>query len=274
MLTPLQSRTARLMAANRSEDSHFAGGAALNEHTKRVSDDLGVFSDTEEVVDRTWEQDVQALEDDGLHVEVVLELAGCVEARIRDESRQETLVQWMSETRTRFFPLVSDPLWGVRLHRSDLAVNKAIAAASRRETRDAADLFLISRHYCPLGPLFLGASLKAPRAGPMKLVDMARHRMTTTSNEEPGRLRTVLDGMDAGEVKLHMIDAFDAAESFLKEMPEAMLGGLPVDDGGVPTDREGNVAESRPAVDGGGRFPAFPESPPDFSEANGMHDGP
>ena len=112
MLTELQARAAKLMAANRSEESYFAGGAVLNEHWKRLSDDLDVFHDYENTIDPLVRKDVRALEDDGLDVFVDHDLWGSVEARVRDESRRETIVLWMGETRMRYFPLVTDPLWG------------------------------------------------------------------------------------------------------------------------------------------------------------------
>ncbi len=273
MLTAIQSRAARIMAANRSEESYFAGGAVLNEHTERVSDDLDVFHDTEEAMDDICRKDMQALEAAGLDVIVVIDVWGCIEARVRDEARRETVVQWMPESRMRFFPLVADPLWGVRLHRSDLAVNKAIAASSRRRTRDAADLVLISRHYCPLGPLFLAASLKLDLS-PIVLVDMARQRMAGASNEELGELRTVIGGQNAGEIKSAGFAALDSAETFLRGLPDRMVGGLPVKADGAPTDRVEDMAFLRPVTDGGGRFPDFPETPPEFSDAGGMGGGP
>lgn len=90
MLTEIQSRAAQIMAANRSETSYFADGAALNEHTERLSDDF-------------CPGDIHALEKDGLDVFVDLDVRGCVEARVRDESRRETVIRWMSETRSVSF---------------------------------------------------------------------------------------------------------------------------------------------------------------------------
>ena len=274
MLTELQARAAKLMAANRSEGSYFAGGAVLNEHWKRLSDDLDVFHDDEKAIDPLVRKDVRALEDDGLDVFVDHDLWGCVEARVRDESRRETIVQWMGETRMRYFPLVVDPLWGVRLHRSDLAVNKVIAAASRMKARDVADMVLVSRHCCPLGPLFLAAAAKLGRVSPLELVDRARHRTSATPNEEIEELREALDCENEGEIKTSAFVALDSAEAFLLKLPEPMLGGLPVNACGIPVDRMEAMAALRPVLDGGGRFPDFPASQPEFGEAGGLDDGP
>ena len=274
MLTELQARAAKLMAANRSEESYFAGGAVLNENTERVSDDLDIFHDDERAIDTLCRKDIQALDDDGLDVFVGIEALGCIEVRIRDEFRRETLIQWMSETRMRYFPLVEDPLWGVRLHRSDLAVNKVVAASSRMQARDTADLLLISRHFCPLGPLFLAASVKLGKVSPLGIVDRARHRTAGTPNEELEELRMALSCGNAGEIKASAFAALDSAEAFLRDLPEPMLGGLPVNTDGIPVDRLENMGSLRPVLDGGGRFPDFPETPPEFSEARSLDEGP
>jgi hypothetical protein len=57
-LTPLQRRILRIIAKNRSPDSHIAGGAPLARISGRVSDDIDVFHDAEEAVLRAVEMDV------------------------------------------------------------------------------------------------------------------------------------------------------------------------------------------------------------------------
>ena len=78
MLTELQARAAKLMAANRSEGIYFAGGAVPKERWKRLSDDLDVFHDDEKAIDPLVRKDIQALEDDGLDAFVDHDLRGCV----------------------------------------------------------------------------------------------------------------------------------------------------------------------------------------------------
>ncbi|MXX88700.1 MAG: hypothetical protein F4213_03250 [Boseongicola sp. SB0677_bin_26] len=88
MLTELQSRAARIMAANRSEKGYFAGGAVLNENTERLSDDLDVFQDTEDVIEDICRQDIQLLENDGLDVFVDIDVRGCIDARVRTHRKE------------------------------------------------------------------------------------------------------------------------------------------------------------------------------------------
>ena len=270
MRPELQSRAAQLMAAIRFEFSCFADGAAISEHTERLSDDLDIFRDSEDAIDDFCPRDIQALEKDGLDVFVDLDVRGCVKARVRDESRRETVIQWMSETRMRFFPLVPDPLWGLRLHRSDLAVNKVVATSFRGRPRDIVDLALIMRDLFPLGPLFLAAAVKIWVKSPMALVDMARrHAVSVTLAAITGTYGLSGD-WDASTIKASALEGLDEAEEFLAHLPDAMLGGLPVNADGVPTADVKDMASLRPVADGGGRFPDFPDALPDFSGMKGI----
>lgn len=263
MLTALQARVAKILAANRTEQSYFAGGAVLNQHASRVSDDLDVFADTDETIPSIVRQDVNSLREAGLEVSIDLEIYGCVDVTVRDAGL-ETQVQWMSESRMRFFPLQADPDWGLRLHHSDLAVNKVLAASTRRKVRDMLDLALIRSSYCPLGPLFLAAAIKLGSLSPQALLDQARQRVVSAPNVEIEAVRGLPADWTAAKVKSLVLDALDEAETFLQNVPDVMLSGLPVDERGVPVDRLEQMADIRLLADGGGRFPDFPEATPDF----------
>ncbi|ABA81599.1 hypothetical protein GQF56_21370 [Rhodobacter sphaeroides] len=259
MLTDLQARVARIMASNRSAESYFAGGAVLNQHTSRQSDDL---TDTDEMIPDIVQRDVRSLEDAGYEVTIDLEIYGCTDATVRGGGAA-TQIQWMSETRMRFFPLQPDPAWGLRLHRADLAVNKVTAASTRRQARDILDLALIGENYCPLGPLFLGAALKLGVLSPLALLNNARQRAVSASNEELESLRGVPEGWTAGIIKMIVLEKLDRAETFLREVPDSYLDGLPVGKDGIPLERE--AFEVRPLQDGGGRVPTFPDAAPEFA---------
>ena len=95
---------------------------------------------------------------------------GTWEATVSDDS-SSTVIQWMSDTRIRFFPLVKDEQWRLRLHQADLAVNKVLAASSRRKARDFADITAIAANMCPIGPLVMAASGKPPAYSPQKIIE-------------------------------------------------------------------------------------------------------
>ena len=71
-------------------------------------------------------------------------------------------------------------------------------------------------------------------------------------------------------MKASALEGLDEAEEFLAHLPDAMLGGLPVNADGVPTADVKDMASLRPVADGGGRFPDFPDAPPDFSGMKGI----
>ena len=74
MLTALQAAAARVMAVNRSDRTYFAGGAVLNEDTVSMSDDLDIFTDTDEMIPDVVEKDVAALRAAGFEVSIDLEI--------------------------------------------------------------------------------------------------------------------------------------------------------------------------------------------------------
>lgn len=174
-LSALQRNVLRCIAANRSDTSYIAGGVALNRDWPRVSDDIDVFHDTDEEIGAAASADIETLRQAGFSVRIELEIYGIVEAVVSQGARS-TIVQWMSESRTRFFPLVKDDAWGARLHQTDLAVNKVIAASSRTKARDFVDLVAISQNMCPLGPLLLAAAGKPPHFSPSRMIEEIRRR--------------------------------------------------------------------------------------------------
>src|SRR5262245_23813879 len=125
-LTAIQSDVMRCIASNRSETSYMAGGVVLNRDWPRQSDDMDIFHDTDEEIGATADADIELLRQKGFRITVEIQIYGCVEAVVSRGS-EATLIQWMSESRTRFFPLIRDAEWGARLHQTDLAVNKVIA---------------------------------------------------------------------------------------------------------------------------------------------------
>ncbi len=143
------------------------------------------------------------------------------------------------------------------------------------QARDTADLDLISHaHFCPLGPLFLAASVKLGRTSPLELVDRARHRTATTSDEDLEELRAVTDCESTGGIKAAAFIALDSAEVLLRDLPDVMVGGLPANDDGVPVERAEDMACLRPVLDGGERFPNFMDAPPAFSDIGSQDEEP
>ena len=182
-LTQLQSDILRRLAKNRSRTSYLAGGLMLNKNWQRRSDDIYIFNDTDEEVTAAAKADLAILEAAGYKANIDVMVYGCVEATISDE-KSETIIQWFAETKRRFFPLVTDEEWGVRLHQADLAVNKILAASGRSKARDIADLLAIAYNYCPLGPLVFAAAGKPPNFSPRRTIDEVRRHTLSIPAEE------------------------------------------------------------------------------------------
>ncbi|MGA2126795.1 MAG: hypothetical protein ABSG76_11650, partial [Xanthobacteraceae bacterium] len=177
--------------------------------------------------------DIGALEQGGFHVTTVFEIYGCVEAAVA-AAGSETLIQWMSETRRRFFPLVADPDWGVRLHQADLAVNKVLAASSRTKARDFADLAAIATYMCPLGPLILAAAGKPPFYSPQRGIDEIRRRGLSVGDEEYLAVKGMPADWTPAFIRSELARHLDLAERYIMNAPLETIGVLAVNHDATP----------------------------------------
>lgn len=127
----------------------------------RYSFDIDIFNDNHERVAAAADADATALGAAGFNVSWIRRLASIhtVEATRDGETVR---LDWVAASDFRFFPVVPDPLFGFVLHPVDLAANKAMAAASRRELRDIVDLVSIHDSYCRLAPWFGPQSRNRP----------------------------------------------------------------------------------------------------------------
>lgn len=234
-LTDLQMRIMRRLSPNRSESSYLAGGVILNLNWPRRSDDIDIFHDTDEAVSVAALKDIADLESDGFGVSVDVKTYGLFEATVSDDL-SSTAIQWMSETRLRFFPLVRDPQWGLRLHQSDLAVNKVLAAASRRKARDFADIVAISEHMCPLGPLVMAAAGKPPSFSPQKIVEQIRWHAQSIPDDEYRAVKGLPDEWTPQFIRSAITRQADLADGYLLKAPVEVVGVLAVNAEAMPVE--------------------------------------
>lgn len=228
-LTDLQRSVMRCLAKNRSESSYVAGGLVLNRDWPRLSDDIDIFHDTDEQIVDAANRDMELLTAEGFRVLVDIKIYGCVEARVRRFESSETIIQWMSETRHRFFPIVRDDEWGARLHQVDLAVNKVLAAASRTKARDYVDLVSIAERMCPLGPLVMAAAGKPPFFSPQRIVEEIRRRGLSVPDEEYLAVKGLPATFAATAQREALIKALDRAEQHIAKAPIETVGAIVVD---------------------------------------------
>jgi hypothetical protein len=105
-LTAFQAAIAELLAVNRSSDSYLAGGAALHiePNSKRYSNDLDYFHDSEERVAVAVRDDVRLLEQSGYRVEVLMQQPGFARAIVR-KGEEATKLEWAHDSAWRFLKL-------------------------------------------------------------------------------------------------------------------------------------------------------------------------
>ena len=262
-LTELQKRIMQRLSLNRSQSSYLAGGLILNLNWPRRSDDIDIFHDTDEEVSGVAEKDIADLEKEGFRVTVDVRTYGTYEATVSDSS-SSTVIQWMSETRIRFFPLVKDEQWGLRLHQADLAVNKILAASSRRKARDFADIVAISANMCPIGPLVMAAAGKPPAYSPQKIIEQIRWHAETIPDEEYSAVKGLPADWTPPFIRTEVTRQMALAETYIMRAPVAAVGVLSVDADGTPieiTDETIKTAVLRKATE----EPDVMPMPADFS---------
>lgn len=154
-----------MLAANRSEESHFAGGIVLNlaPDSPRYSKDFDIFHDVAEEVVRASEADAASLRAAGFDVRAIQPWEKPATFRKARVSRggEWVDVDWAADSAFRFFPIERDPLLGWRLHLFDVATNKSLALAARSETRDYIDIIELHRTF-PLPSICWAAPGKDP----------------------------------------------------------------------------------------------------------------
>jgi hypothetical protein len=124
----------------------------------------------------------------------------------------------------RFFPAVKDAEFGYVLHVVDLAVNKLMAAATRREARDIVDLMAIHARHLPLGAIVWAAVDVAPGFTPEGL--LAELRRNARHEQEAFRRLKADPPIDGGAVMTRLRCAIEDAERFVAAMPTASAGQI------------------------------------------------
>jgi len=128
-ISNLQTEILRVLAGRRDPESYVAGGVPVNRSGARVSNDIDIFHDREESVAVAAIADAQALVDAGYTVRWIRQQPAIYSAVI-GSAGGETKLEWLADSDFRFFPAIKDEEFGYVLHIADLAVNKAMAAAS------------------------------------------------------------------------------------------------------------------------------------------------
>jgi hypothetical protein len=240
-LTALQKDILAVLAANRSEESHFAGGIVLNaaDDSARFSHDFDIFHELAEEVARASRRDVESLRQAGFQVETKSRHAEWEEEstfrRARVTRGHEMVeIDWAADSAFRFFPIERDLLLGWRLHLFDVATNKALALSARTETRDYVDIVELHQTF-PLAAMCWAACGKDPGFSPLSLLKMMRR----FARIDPAKLEEIqARALDPVKLKLAWIEMSDAAEAEMIRLADARpnlpIGVAFVDAAGKP----------------------------------------
>lgn len=222
-LTALQKDLLTVLAGNRSEESHFAGGIVINadDDSVRFSNDFDLFHELAEEVTRASNHDVASLRSAGFRVETLSQSgewereATFRRAKVRREE-EVVGIDWAADSAFRFFPIVQDPELGWRLHLFDVATNKALALAARTETRDYVDIVKLHESY-PLSAICWAACGKDPGFTPLSLLKMMRR----FAKIDPAKLEEIqARRLDPIALKTAWIAMSDAAEAEMTRLAD------------------------------------------------------
>ena len=222
-ISRLQSDILRLIAAKRDPESFVAGGVPINRSGPRYSADLDIFHDRQERVADAALTDADILTDAGYQVTWLRQQPATYSASIR-RGGEETKLEWVADSDYRFFPIIKDDQFGYVLHMVDLAVNKVMAAASRREARDIVDLLTLHDRVLPIGALVWAAVEIAPGYTPEGLI--AEIRRNACYPAEELRQLAANPPIDPDAVMRRLRAALGEAERFVAAMPSDKAGLL------------------------------------------------
>ena len=169
----IQIEVLRLLAFHRDPESYVPGAAPLNRDAPRFSDDIDVFHDREERVAAAALDDARTIQAAGYRVSWLRQLPLIYTAEVA-QGDASTRLEWVVDSDYRFFPTTPDATFGYVLHPVDLAMNKLMAAAGRRELRDIVDLVTVHERILSLGAVVWAGVEKSPGFTPEGLISEIR----------------------------------------------------------------------------------------------------
>lgn len=273
MLTGFQKQVMRALAANRSPNSVAVGGAVLNRATPRISRDIDFAAWSRESVASSFHADRETLRRAGYAVEETERSRpdeGFAAAFVSKDG-QSLLLDWTWDSAVRFFPAIPDPDFGWRLHDADLAVNKVLALAGRREARDYVDVVDLHRRGLPLSALAWAAPGKDPGFTPELVLDeMTRNAVTAREELERAVAGAAVDPV---ALKRDFLHAVREARELFARLPPDHAGCLYVDAAGkIHAPDPAATAAGRLALHGvsvGGAWPEMLRVPLRLDPASG-----
>lgn len=255
-LSPHQTEILRTIAGHRNPESYIAGASVLQQNGLRFSKDIDIFQDKEAAVTKVALADANWLTQCGFDVEWVRREPGLHSVLVRRGS-DSTRLEWVRDSDFRFFPTMKDELFGYRLHFVDIATNKALAAAGRKEPRDVLDLLHVDEEFLPLGAVIWASVAKDPGYTPEAL--LAEIRRNARYRDDDYADLDMVAPVNAADISRRFRDALQQAELFIQQMPYGTEGKLFLH-GGKPVQPDPTKLETY-AVHEGSRRGHWPSSP-------------
>lgn len=229
-LSRIQVEVLRALAKHRDPESYVGGSTPLNRAAVRFSADIDIFHDRRERVAEAALQDAEALEAVGYEIAWLRQTPAIFTAAVRREG-EGTRLEWVADSDFRFFPTVPDEVFGYILHPVDLATNKVMAAADRREVRDLVDLVTVHETILALGAVAWAAVEKSPGFTPEGLIAEIRRNSHFPLAE--WRKLESSQPIEPQEVMARLRAALSEAEEFVAKMPTEKVGVLFLEHGRV-----------------------------------------
>jgi len=227
-LSRIQGEILRLLAAHRDPESYVGGSTPLNRLSPRYSGGIDVFHDREERVAKAAEQDSALLAADGYKLKWIRREPAIQTVSVEREGKS-TRLEWVADSDFRFFPTSKDATFGYILHPVDLAANKIMAAADRREVRDLIDALTVHETILPLGAVIWAAVGKSPGFTPEGLIAEIRRNSHYPAVE--WRAVAASEPLDPQAIVTKLRAALDEAQSFVARMPTDHVGLLYLENG-------------------------------------------
>ena len=258
-LDEFQKGVIAVISGNRGPGSPFAGGAVIQQHGFRLSEDQDIFTSGDAPLDGLVRADRAALEAAGYSVRPGRSYSGFRECTVMKPAAGTTVLQWAAALAHEFYAPVPDPRFGFRLHLADLAVNKALAASGRMRKRDFVDLWMLDRHVMPLWRMACAAPGKETDLNPFSLIENAAFNWSmTVRGDNPDDHLVLTTEISFEEIGEGLRTAMREARLILRDVDPGCYGRLQVDEAGQPVPgREPASGGSWRAPAPGGALPAF-----------------
>lgn len=228
-ISEIQAAVLKVIAGNRNLESYLAGATLIHADAKspRVSDDLDVFHDDEDLVPRSARTDAVSLQKAGFTVMWMEQFPAFHRALVRRDT-ETVVIDWAADSAYRFFPLETDPVFGFRLHPLDAATNKVLAFVGRMEIRDLVDCLYLHRHLLSLGALVWAACAKDQGYTPDRILNEAQRRARFRV-EELNEIHWARRRPDPVRMRQSWELAVEKAHKLAEELPPEELGCLYLD---------------------------------------------